>query len=85
MVYLWYHYRASSNGVPTTVHAGEWPTENGLNTLRNVEFAWKHLKTRRIGHGIALRADENLEQTVKEMRLQSEQTGRKNPITIEVS
>ena len=56
-----------------------------MNTLENVEFAWKHLKTRRIGHGIALRADENLEKTVKEMQLQSEQNGRKIPVTIEVS
>lgn len=77
--------RAVSYGVPVTIHAGEWPTENGLNTLKNVTFAWRKLKANRIGHGIALRADENLEKTVGEMReLYSEQGEQNNPLTVEV-
>ena len=67
-----------------TIHAGEWPTENGLNTLKNVTFAWRKLKANRIGHGIALRADENLEKTVGEMRSYSEQGEQNNPLTVEV-
>ena len=68
-----------------TIHAGEWPTENGLNTLENVEFAWRELKARRIGHGIALRADKNLARTVEEMRRDSEEGKHQNPLTIEVN
>ena len=66
-----------------TIHAGEWPTEEGLKTLDNVEFAWKNLKARRIGHGIALRADKNLAKTVEEMKKFSDQNEQKNPLTIE--
>ena len=77
--------RASSCGVPVTIHAGEWPTEDGLNTLENVEFAWRHLNARRIGHGIALRADKNLAKTVEEMQCISALNEHKNPLTIEVN
>ena len=79
------NFRAASKGVPITAHAGEWPTEDGLNTLENVQFAWKKLNARRIGHGIALRADADLENTVQEMRRQSDNTENKTPITIEVT
>ena len=78
------YLRAVSHGVPVTIHAGEWPTENGLNTLENVEFAWRKLKANRIGHGIALRADTNLERTVDEMRQDSEERKQQCPLTIEV-
>ena len=80
-----YNFRAASKGVPITAHAGEWPTEDGLNTLENVHFAWKELNARRIGHGIALRADADLEKTVQEMRRQSDNTGNKNLVSIEVT
>ena len=77
-------FRAVSCGVPVTIHAGEWPTENGLNTLENVKFAWKELKARRIGHGIALRADSNLAETVMEITRDYEEGSAPNPLTIEV-
>ena len=77
--------RASSCGVPVTIHAGEWPTEEGLNTIENVEFAWRKLNARRIGHGIALRADKTLAKTVDEMQCFSPQNEHKNPLTLEVN
>ena len=76
--------RASSYGVPVTIHAGEWPTEGGLNTIENVRFAWKELNARRIGHGIALRADEDLKKTILEMKSHLKSEGGLKPITIEV-
>ena len=76
--------RASSYGVPVTIHAGEWPTEGGLNTIENVHFAWRELNVRRIGHGIALRADEDFEKTILEMKSHLGNEGELKPITIEV-
>ena len=76
--------RASSYGVPVTIHAGEWPTEGGLNTIENVHFAWRELNVRRIGHGIALRADEDLKKTILEMKSHLGSEGELKPITIEV-
>ena len=76
--------RASSYGVPVTIHAGEWPTEGGLNTIENVHFAWRELNVRRIGHGIALRADPDFEKTIIEMKRHLGSEGELKPITIEV-
>ena len=77
-------FSASSYGVPVTIHAGEWPTEGGLNTIENVHFAWRELGVRRIGHGIALRAEEDLEKTILEMKDYLGNEGELRPITIEV-
>ena len=75
--------RAVSYGVPVTLHAGEWPTENGLNTLANVDFGWRELGASRIGHGIALRSDKDIATTVYAMKQSSKE--KKKPVTIEVN
>ncbi len=44
---------AAENGVPITVHAGEWPDEK-FDTIKCVKYAVDELRVNRIGHGIAI-------------------------------
>ena len=50
---------ANELGVPTTIHAGEYVTRDKCEVADNVRFALK-LGAKRIGHGIALKYDEEL-------------------------
>ena len=46
-------------GLPVIPHAGEWP-DGKFQTAKNVTFAIEELKAKRIGHGIAIGAHEDV-------------------------
>ena len=51
--------KAKELGVPITIHAGEFVVQNKFDTGANIRYAVE-LGARRIGHGIALRSDDQL-------------------------